>query len=369
MLAEITVSRPVGSVKPTSRNHEIQAGTISLPAIEGVQREQGHMIVGVELAVIALTKRIAELDRDNRRLRGTVSVERGRERRKWNGGKEEIELEEMDNGENGENKNGNTNRNHGMNYGENISVEAACAIDLGSTDELLTENGPLMKEDIVGKDDWRVLAARSAENKKRWKVQLRDNRGQQPPFKRQNTRGSSWKSTGYYLLWSVGRLGHFQEGLSLVEESETVENRQLETRMENKLETRLEVTKRMAKLRHCRRTADGRISETNIVLKGCTLGLLGHPFNIDLMPIELGSFDVDHWYGLCLAEVHELIGCDERLFVFLLIAEDKSEEEVIEMCQSYENFQKVFPEDFPGLPPARQVEFQIDLVPGAAPVA
>ncbi|GJZ37503.1 putative reverse transcriptase domain-containing protein [Tanacetum coccineum] len=30
---------------------------------------------------------------------------------------------------------------------------------------------------------------------------------------------------------------------------------------------------------------------------------------------------------------------------------------------------KVFPEDLPGLPPTRQVEFQIDLVPGAAPVA
>ncbi|GJW01862.1 hypothetical protein Tco_1560718 [Tanacetum coccineum] len=31
MLAEITVSRPVGTIKPTSRNHEIPAGTISLP--------------------------------------------------------------------------------------------------------------------------------------------------------------------------------------------------------------------------------------------------------------------------------------------------------------------------------------------------
>ncbi|GJR22889.1 putative reverse transcriptase domain-containing protein [Tanacetum coccineum] len=70
--------------------------------------------------------------------------------------------------------------------------------------------------------------------------------------------------------------------------------------------------------------ADGRILETNVVLKGCTLGLLGHSFDIDLMPIELGSFDV-----------------------------------IIE----------VFPEDLPGLPPARQVEFQIDLVLGAAPVA
>ncbi|GKF49785.1 reverse transcriptase domain-containing protein [Tanacetum coccineum] len=37
--------------------------------------------------------------------------------------------------------------------------------------------------------------------------------------------------------------------------------------------------------------ANGRISETNTVLRGCTLGLLGHPFNTDLMPVELGSFN------------------------------------------------------------------------------
>ncbi|GKB37333.1 putative reverse transcriptase domain-containing protein, partial [Tanacetum coccineum] len=35
----------------------------------------------------------------------------------------------------------------------------------------------------------------------------------------------------------------------------------------------------------------------------------------------------------------------------------------------FETFPEVFPEDLPGLPPTRQVEFQIDLVPGAAPVA
>nr|GFC73044.1 reverse transcriptase domain-containing protein [Tanacetum cinerariifolium] len=57
---------------------------------------------------------------------------------------------------------------------------------------------------------------------------------------------------------------------------------------------------------------DGRISETNIVLRGCTLGLLGHPFNIDLMPVELGSFDVIigmDW----LAKYHALIVCDEKV--------------------------------------------------------
>nr|GFC80872.1 putative reverse transcriptase domain-containing protein [Tanacetum cinerariifolium] len=58
--------------------------------------------------------------------------------------------------------------------------------------------------------------------------------------------------------------------------------------------------------------ADGRTSETNIVLRGCTLGLLGHPFNIDLMPVELGSFDVIigmDW----LAKYHALIVCDEKV--------------------------------------------------------
>ncbi|GKG29155.1 putative reverse transcriptase domain-containing protein, partial [Tanacetum coccineum] len=38
--------------------------------------------------------------------------------------------------------------------------------------------------------------------------------------------------------------------------------------------------------------ANGRIAETNTVLRGCTIRLLGHLFIIDLIPVELGSFDV-----------------------------------------------------------------------------
>nr|GFC47096.1 reverse transcriptase domain-containing protein [Tanacetum cinerariifolium] len=37
--------------------------------------------------------------------------------------------------------------------------------------------------------------------------------------------------------------------------------------------------------------ADGRIIGLDTILRGCTLNLLNHPFNIDLMPVELGSFD------------------------------------------------------------------------------
>nr|GEZ02201.1 putative reverse transcriptase domain-containing protein [Tanacetum cinerariifolium] len=38
--------------------------------------------------------------------------------------------------------------------------------------------------------------------------------------------------------------------------------------------------------------ADRRIVKTNTMLKGCTIGLFGHPFNVDLMPIELDGFDI-----------------------------------------------------------------------------
>ncbi|GJV45246.1 putative reverse transcriptase domain-containing protein [Tanacetum coccineum] len=49
--------------------------------------------------------------------------------------------------------------------------------------------------------------------------------------------------------------------------------------------------------------------------------------------------------------------------------EDKSEKKRLEDVPIVKDFPEVFPEDLPGLPPTRQVEFQIDLVPGAAPVA
>ncbi|GJS33025.1 putative reverse transcriptase domain-containing protein [Tanacetum coccineum] len=58
--------------------------------------------------------------------------------------------------------------------------------------------------------------------------------------------------------------------------------------------------------------ADERISETDVILRGCTLGLLGHPFYIDLMHVELGSFDVIigmDW----LAKYHAVIIFDEKI--------------------------------------------------------
>nr|GFC76178.1 putative reverse transcriptase domain-containing protein [Tanacetum cinerariifolium] len=50
-------------------------------------------------------------------------------------------------------------------------------------------------------------------------------------------------------------------------------------------------------------------------------------------------------------------------------AEGKSEKKRLENVPIVRDFPEVFPEDLPALPPNRQVVFQIDLIPGAAPVA
>ncbi|GJR80858.1 putative reverse transcriptase domain-containing protein [Tanacetum coccineum] len=49
--------------------------------------------------------------------------------------------------------------------------------------------------------------------------------------------------------------------------------------------------------------------------------------------------------------------------------EDKSEGKKLKDVPIVRDFLDMFPKDLPGLPPVRPVEFQIDLIPGAAPVA
>ncbi|GJY18318.1 putative reverse transcriptase domain-containing protein [Tanacetum coccineum] len=69
-------------------------------------------------------------------------------------------------------------------------------------------------------------------------------------------------------------------------------------------------------------------------------------------------------YWKCGATQHRSCGVEDRRL------QGTNEKEAISLS-SYciKDFPKVFPEDLPGLPPVRQVEFHIDLVPGAAPVA
>nr|GEU29584.1 hypothetical protein [Tanacetum cinerariifolium] len=122
---------------------------------------------------------------------------------------------------------------------------------------------------------------------------------------------------------------------------------------------------------------DGRISETNTVLRGCTLGLLGHPFIVDLMAVELGSFDVIismDW----LVNHDTVIICDAKIVRIpygdevLIVQGDrggKGEKSKLSIISCTKTQKYIKREDLPGLPPTQKVEFQIDLVPGVAPVA
>nr|GEZ69000.1 putative reverse transcriptase domain-containing protein [Tanacetum cinerariifolium] len=339
-------------------------------------------------------------------------------------------------------------------------------------------------------------AARSTENKRRMESNQRDNRGQQPPFKRQNTSGKNVaraytagnnKRKGYVgsspycnkcrlhherlctircrnckkighltrdcrvtvtpntkgavvgnqqgnVCYECGRLGHFRKDCPKMRSQNRGTNPDSNVGMGTFLlnncyasmlfdsgadrsfmsttfSALLDVAPSTLDTSYAVELADRRVSKTNIILRGCTLGLLGHPFNIYLMTVELGSFDVIigmDW----LVKYHVLIICDEKVVripygdkvliirgdncdggsklniisctktqkyiqkgcqVYLAQvtskkAKDKSKEKRLEDVPIIRKFPEVFPEDLPGFPPARQVEFQIDLVPSAAPV-
>nr|GEU56750.1 putative reverse transcriptase domain-containing protein [Tanacetum cinerariifolium] len=602
--------------------HPAMPKDIPEPAREGAVEvthetlgDLGHMIVGVESTVTALTERVAELERNNRRLRGTVSVESQEKmpntRSRASMTHEEVEVlvarrvtEEMEareaarnletlnengdeqvgeNGGNGGNRNGDNggngnggnkgngnerngeNGNHGLNYGgfmpmareytfqdflkckphtfsrtkgidnaltwwnshkRTIAVDAAYAMEWAGLMKLITKVYCLRNEiqkmetelwnlSVKGNDltaytqrfqelillstimvpdkEDRVerflgglpdnikgngYATRSAGNTIRMESNLRDNRRQQPPFKRQNTIGKNVARAytagnnerkgyvGSFPYYNKCMLHH--EGLCTIRKDcpkLRSQNRGNQTRNKSGNKTGgnevtakayaigrggtnpdsnvvtgtfhlnncyasmlfdsgvdrsfvsttfsalLDVAPSTLDTSYAIELADGRVSKINIVLRGCTLGLLGHPFNIDIMPIGLGSSDVIivmDW----LAKYHALIVCDEKVVripygdevliirgdncdggsklniisytrtqkyiqkgcqVFLpqltsKKVEDKSEEKRLEDVPIVREFLEVFPEDLPGLPPARQVEFQIDLVPGAAPV-
>ncbi|GKB56736.1 putative reverse transcriptase domain-containing protein, partial [Tanacetum coccineum] len=122
--------------------------------------------------------------------------------------------------------------------------------------------------------------------------------------------------------------------------------------------------------------ADGNLASTNTVIQDATLTLLNQPFEIDLMPIKLGSFDIVigmDW----LSKYHARIICDEKVIhipidgetLIIRVMEKKSDENRLEDIPVVKEFLEVFPEDLHGLPPVRQIEFQIDLIPGATLVA
>ncbi|GJV12984.1 putative reverse transcriptase domain-containing protein [Tanacetum coccineum] len=565
---------------PRFHDHTKAIPTHRIHVIEGAQREQGHRIVRAESTVTILTERVAELERDNRRLRGTMpNTQSGASRTReevndqsdrWvaealrvcdavrNLGPlmgDEVEQEEVGgngnggngdrgngnggnrdggngnggngNGGNGNGGNGNGNGNGGeygynfrgfmparectyqdflkcqplnfngtegvvgltrwfekmeivfhiSNCPEKYQVKYASCTLLNSALTWWNSHKRTIGNEAAYAMSWAELmklttegyAARSAKSKRRMESNSRDNRGQQPPFKRQNISGQNMVrayttrnnerrgdcmttitpntqrdpvgNQQGVVCYECGRPGHFRKDCLKLRNQNCGNQTRNIVRNKNGNQTRgneaiakayaiggggtnpdsnivtgtfllsncyasmlfdlgvdrsfmsstfsalLYIKPSTLETSYAVELVDGRISETNVVLRGCTLGLLGHPFDIDLMLVELGSFDVIigmDW----LAKYHALIICDKKVVCIpyrdkgLIIqgddyyngitskkAKDKSEDKRLEDVPIKQEFPEVFPDDLPGLPPARQVEFQIDIVPGVAPIA
>ncbi|KAI3673781.1 hypothetical protein L6452_39911 [Arctium lappa] len=153
--------------------------------------------------------------------------------------------------------------------------------------------------------------------------------------------------------------------------------------------------------------ADGDQVVVRSILRNCKLEIEGREFPIDLMPMVIGGFDVvvgmdwlstNHAEILCAKKLIRIPDSDGRAVTvfgerrkgevaiismvkarkclvkgcpsFLAYVIDaKLEKKTLEDVEVVREFSDVFPDDLPGLPPDRQVEFKIDLTPGAAPIA
>ncbi|GJU55536.1 putative reverse transcriptase domain-containing protein [Tanacetum coccineum] len=300
---------------------------------------------------------------------------------------------------------------------------------------------------------------RNAENKRRLEVNQRDNHGQQPPFKRTNVGGQNVARA--YMVGNNERI-LYNGPLPLCNKCKfhhegpctrgQVVNQRVVTCFEcgRQGHYRSDCPK-LKDQNHGNKAGNkdgvGEARGKKYVLGGGDANpdlnvIKGHPFNVDLMPVELGTFDFIigmDW----LANHHAMIVCDEKIVripyrdevliiqgdgsgkrrkskiraliifwshktqeriqrqvtgckrleeLFLIVTrtfqkyiekgcpiflaqvtkkeiEDKSEEKRLEDVPTVWDFPEVFPKDLPGLPPTRQVEFQINLVPGVAPVA
>ncbi|KAJ0433607.1 putative nucleotidyltransferase, Ribonuclease H [Helianthus annuus] len=152
--------------------------------------------------------------------------------------------------------------------------------------------------------------------------------------------------------------------------------------------------------------ADGTIETASTILDGCVISIRNHSFPLSLLPFKLAGFDIVigmDW----LSHNQAQIDCNKKQVVIktpsgesLIIQRDtryglpkqvsmlKASKCLKKGCVIYmaqvtvdeqkpkikdipviSDYPEAFPEELSGLPPDRQVEFRIDIIPGAAPIA
>ncbi|GJQ92136.1 putative reverse transcriptase domain-containing protein [Tanacetum coccineum] len=143
----------------------------------------------------------------------------------------------------------------------------------------------------------------------------------------------------------------------------------------------------IANLGYVIEVANGRKEEVDINFRGCRLELGDSMFLINLIPLGRGNFNVIvgmDW----LSNQKAMIVCHEKIVRIPVeggkvlcvqgernvrktntLMSTKANEPTLSDIPIVRDFEDVFLDDLSGLPPQRQVEFHIDLIPGATPVA
>nr|GEV66521.1 hypothetical protein [Tanacetum cinerariifolium] len=357
-----TSMRGMVKVRVDRVTHPIVSDDINEPAqedgsIEGTYEklgDLGYMIVVTGQQSAVLSERISALERDKTRLRGTLDVEDVNKGGNRNGG---VNGNGNDNGNRGGNDNGNGKGNRGeIGYG----------------------NHNMNQKKLKG-------YARNAKNKRRFDDKPRDKRGQQPAFKRQNVRVQNVARA--YTAKNNKKRVMLDLSLTATNACCTMKGRVL-IFGSSTFSALLDVAPSTLDTSYAVELADRRISETNVVLRGCTLGLLGRPLEIDLMlkvvrilygdeVLIIRGDDCDYESKSKL----NIVSCtnpqkyiQKAGQVYLAQVTSKKTEENLEEKRLEDvpivwEFLEVFREDLHGLPPTRQVEFQIDLAHTSAPVA
>ncbi|GJY94763.1 putative reverse transcriptase domain-containing protein [Tanacetum coccineum] len=105
--------------------------------------------------------------------------------------------------------------------------------------------------------------------------------------------------------------------------------------------------------------ASGQLVEIDKVIRGCKLEIEGHIFDINLISFGSGSFDV-----LRLMRKNKKKPEEKMRQLMSAKANEKKQEEIVVV----KDFLDVFMDDLSGLPPVREIEFRIELIPRATPV-
>nr|GEX33139.1 hypothetical protein [Tanacetum cinerariifolium] len=191
------------------------------------------------------------------------------------------------------------------------SVMASKPKTIQDTIEFTTE---LMDQNIC------TFADPQAENKRKLDDNSRNNQNQQQPFKKQNVAMAYTVRPGKKKVYGGSKplfptCNYYHDGqIRGLSYALSVEFKDITIKIARSERTRIRkiwlgMVERQQGLMQW--VMQGK-TQTPMLLWGCTLNFLNHPFNIDLMLIEIGSFDVI--IGMdSLAKYHVVIVCDEKI--------------------------------------------------------